>query len=281
MTRRARLRNAALCLGLLGAPEVQGDPAPKSPQTPTTKQELRAAQSYRGCPEVCAQNEACVHHRCVDVCRPDCREGTYCTPSGTCEQLAYSQEPVVTEAEQQSKSGESSKDSRTLLFIDVGGALGYGIRTGLEFGQAHAALIRFQIMNTGVLSHAEYVENEHERFEWGFGFSAGYRKYMSTWGNLRGFYVGGGLDYSVSMIGSRGDADIYQVRHSAAPYGEFGYRWVFGSFALAFGPTLALRYPIFVGSFGSDEDLCEKQFDCRGASRRFEGTVNLEVGWFQ
>lgn len=218
MTRRARLRNAALCLGLLGAPEVQGDPAPKSPQTPTTKQELRAAQSYRGCPEVCAQNEACVHHRCVDVCRPDCREGTYCTPSGTCEQLAYSQEPVVTEAEQQSKSGESSKDSRTLLFIDVGGALGYGIRTGLEFGQAHAALIRFQIMNTGVLSHAEYVENEHERFEWGFGFSAGYRKYMSTWGNLRGFYVGGGLDYSVSMIGSRGDADIYQVRHSAAPY---------------------------------------------------------------
>lgn len=273
---------ALLCL-LAFAPAARGQGAARSsPQTPVSRQDERSAQSYRGgCPVVCAQHQACIHHRCVEMCQPDCREGTYCTPAGNCEPVTRRAEPELTEAERQRLSGLPSRDSRALVFIDMGGVLGYGVRPGLEFGTLHSGLLRLQLLNTGIMSHAVYVENEYERFEWGFGLSIGYRHYESSWGNLRGFYVGGGLDYSISMIGSRGDTDLNQMRHSAAPYGEFGYRWVFGSFMFGFGPTLALRYPVFVGSFGSDQDLCGKQFDCQETSRRFEGTVNLELGWFQ
>lgn len=249
---------------------------------PTTPSQRRVAQAYGdGCPVVCAQHEACVQHRCIDMCRPDCREGTYCTSYGTCETRPGLSESRLTEAERQFLSGKPSRDSRWLVFVDLGGVIGYGARLGLETGLLNSILFRIHLLNTGILSHAVFVENENERFEWGFGASVGYRHYESTWGNLRGFYVGGGLDYSVSLIESRGDTDLSQIRHSAAPYGEFGYRWVFGSFAFAFGPTLALRYPVFVGTFGTDKALCKTEIECEETSRRFEGTVNLELGWFQ
>lgn len=247
-----------------------------------SKAERRAGQAYdSGCPQVCAAHEACVMQRCVTMCRPACREGTICSPSGTCEPLPEMKEPVLTEAERQRLSGLASRDARTLIFVDMGGVVGYGARPGIEHGEFDSFILRLHLLNTGILSHAVFVENENERFEWGFGASAGYRHYQSSWGNLRGFYLGVGIDYSISRIVSRGANDLAQLRQTAAPYGEFGYRWVFGNFALAFGPTLALRYPIFVGTLGSDRELCRTEFDCQEASRRLEGTVNIELGWFQ
>jgi hypothetical protein len=249
---------------------------------PTTATERRAAQAYRdGCPEVCEQHEACVQHRCIEMCRPDCRQGTYCNSAGSCEANPEPSQVILTEAERQSLSGLASKDSRWLLFVDLGGIVGYGARPGIEYGILNSILLRLHLLNTGIMSHATFVENENERFEWGFGASLGYRHYESTWGNLRGFYFGGGVDYSISLIGSRGEADLSQLRQTAAPFGEFGYRWVFGGFALGFGPTLALRYPVSVGTFGSDKDLCTSEIDCEDTARRLEGTVNLELGWFQ
>lgn len=275
------LLTTALVLGLAQASAEESEPSP-SLTTSLTPTQRRAAQAYGdGCPVVCAQHEACVQHRCVSMCRPDCREGTYCTPYGTCEAHVALSETRLTEAERQFLSGQPSRDSRWLVFVDVGGVIGYGARLGVETGVLNSLLLRLHLLNTGIMSHAVFVENENERFDWGFGASVGYRHYASTWGNLRGFYVGGGLDYSASLIESRGDTDLSQIRHSAAPYGEFGYRWVFGSFALAFGPTLALRYPVFVGTFGRDKDLCRTELECEETSRRLEGTVNVELGWFQ
>ncbi len=253
---------------------------PSSP--PRTRAERRAAQAYQdGCPVVCAQHQACVQHRCVDMCRPDCREGTHCTPAGTCEASSQPSHAILTEAERQRLSGLPSSDSKWLVFADLGGLIGFGVRPGLEYGDLDSVLFRLHFLNTGVMSHAVFVENENEYFDWGFGASVGYRHYESSWGNLRGFYVGGGLDYSVNLIRSRGETDLSQLRHAVAPYGEFGYRWVFDHFALAFGPTLALRYPVFVGTFGGDKELCKTEIECEETSRRFEGTVNFEVGWFQ
>ncbi len=280
--RAATVVSLLLAAGLVSPVDAQQVDSVPPDQRPLSKSERRAAEAYReGCPVVCAQHQACVRHRCVDMCRPDCREGTYCTKAGTCEPIRETGRNVLTEAERQRLSGLPSKDSHWLVFADLGGIIGFGVRPGIEVGTLDSLLLRLHLLNTGVMSHAAFVENEYERFDWGFGVSVGYRRYQSTWGNLRGFYVGGGLDYSVSLIDSRGDADLSQMRHTAAPFGEFGYRWVFGSFALAFGPTLALRYPIFVGSFGSDQDLCKTEIECDETSRRFEGTVNLEVGWFQ
>jgi hypothetical protein len=137
-------------------------------------------------------------------------------------------------------------------------------------------------MNTGITTHAAMVQNEFLRFEWGFGLSAAYRFYEATWGNLRGFYYGGGMEYRISQVTARGDPDTNQILHSVAPFGEFGYRWVFGSFVFGFGPTLGLRYPIASGFGALNSTSCRVNAGCEEAGKReFEGTVHIEVGWFQ
>ncbi len=235
------------------------------------------------CPVICGQHQACIGQRCVEMCRPSCRKGTFCSASGECEPLPQPKTPLLTEAERQRLSGAESADSPAFVFLDVGGIIGLGARLGLETGRRDAAVFRAHFLNTGIMSHAAYVENERQRFEWGFGASVGYRHYEQSSGNLRGFYLGGGLDYGVVRLRRRGLPDIAQLQHSAAPYAEFGYRWVFRSFAFGFGPTLALRYPVASTIVGTDRSLCEgDDFVCTEVrGRRLEGMMHIEVGWFQ
>ena len=243
-------------------------------------QELLAIQG--GCTVVCEQHQACIEQRCIEKCRPSCQLGTYCAPSGECTPLPHPEKPILTEEDRQRLSGHQSKDKTTVILADFGGIVGYGVRPGIEWGQGDSLIARIHLLNTGVMSYAAFSENEFQRFEWGFGTSVGYRHYEATTGYMRGFYFGGGLDFSALRVGSRGEADVQQMLYSAAPYGEFGYRWVFGNLAVAFGPQLALRYPIATGLSGNDTDICERSERCDDiVGRRLEGTVNFELGWFQ
>jgi hypothetical protein len=235
-----------------------------------------------GCPVLCNAYEACIEHRCVETCRIGCRPGTYCTASGECRPMPQPKEPALTEAERQRLAGRASADLKTVLFGDLGGIAGFGLALGFEHGQQNSILLRARALNTGVMSHAVYAENEYERFEWGFGGSVGMRHYEATWGNLRGFYYGGGVDYSVIRLMNRVRASDGHVLHSVAPFGEFGYRWVFSSFAIGLGPTIGLRYPVGTGFFSKNQPICREDQSCEESdSRRFEGVLHLEVGWFQ
>lgn len=243
-------------------------------------EELLAIQG--GCSVVCAQHEACIQQRCVETCSPSCRAGTYCTASGECEVLSHDQKTVLTEADRQRLSGAMSKDKTNAIFVDFGGIVGFGVRPGIEWGEKHAVLARLHLLNTGVMSYAAFAENEFQRFDWGFGLGTGYRHYEALGGNMRGIYYGAGLQFSVLRVGSRGVEDVNETLYSLSPYGEFGYRWVFGDFLLGLGPQLALSYPVASGISGRDANICEQTERCDDANkRRLVGTVNFEVGWFQ
>jgi len=178
--------------------------------------------------------------------------------------------------------GAESRDRRVALFTDMGGILGAGARPTIEWGDKGALLVRFHLLNTGLMSHAAFAENEYQKFDWGFGTSIGYRVYEATHGNMRGFFFGGGLELAAISVVGRAEAQVNQLLFSAAPFGEFGYRWVFGKMLVGFGPTLSLRYPVATGIFGENEDLCLGDPDCENSNRRrFEGGMQFEFGWFQ
>lgn len=236
----------------------------------------------RGCPVVCSQYEACVEHRCVEMCRAGCRPGTFCTSAGECETLPEPSQPILTEEDRQRLSGGPSADSKMLVFVDLGGIVGFGVKPGLEWGTNHSLIARFQLLNTGIMSHAVFAENEQQRFDWGFGTSFGYRRYGATWGNLRGFYFGGGLDYTAIRVSDRLSEERHQLLHAVAPFGEFGYRWVSKDIAFGFGPTVSLRYPIGTGFSPDNVKGCSSPITCEEVSnRRFEGTLHIEIGWYQ
>ncbi len=235
-----------------------------------------------GCPVVCSQYEACIEHRCVEMCRTGCRPGTFCTAAGTCQPLPPPKEVILTEADRQRLSGAKSADKRSVLFLDVGGVVGFGVALGFEHGAENSFLARARFLNSGLMSHAVFQENEFQKFDWGVGGSIAARHYEAWSGNMRGFYYGGGFDYSMTRVADRVRTEITQTLHSVAPFGEFGYRWVFGNFAFGFGPTIALRYPIVTGFAASSRLRCDSSGQCEETSgRRFEGTVHIELGWFR
>lgn len=269
-------RICAVVLGLVSASTPSwADGAKGGPAAPTNV-------NPGGCPILCSNYEACIEHRCVETCRPGCQPGAYCTADAECLPLPQPKEAILTEADRQLISGAESSDSKVLLLLNVGGVIGFGVQPGMEFGKKHSFIVRAQLMNTGLMTHAAYEENEFLRFEWGFGASAAYRYYEADWGNLRGFYYGGGVDYRITQVTARADPTSDEVVQTLAPFGEFGYRWVFGNFALGFGPTLAFRFPIASDVGKLNSEVCDVNADCEdvGASR-FEGTMNVEIGWFQ
>lgn len=277
----------ALTLGVLLSSGVRAQSAEEPPantmERPLTKAERRAAQAAPGgCAKVCSQHEACIAQRCVALCRPACRDGAYCTDEGECQPLQEPVAPLLTEMDQQRLRGAESSDMGVTLFTDLGGVFGAGVRPSLEWGDTGAFLLRLHLLNTGLMSHAAFAENEYQKFDWGFGTSFGYRKYEATHGNMRGFFFGGGLEVAAISVVGRAEAQVSQLLFSAAPYGEFGYRWVFGKMLVGFGPTLSLRYPLATGIFGRDEDLCLGDSECEDSNRRrFEGGMQFEFGWFQ
>ncbi len=248
----------------------------------SSEDEWESGDEPGGCPVVCSEYEACIEHRCVEMCRTGCREGTYCTAAGSCQPLPPPEEMILTEADRQRLAGAKSADKNGLLFADVGGIIGFGVALGVEYGYETSFLVRARLLNSGLMSHAVFQENEFQEFEWGVGGSVAARHYEAWSGNLRGFYYGGGIDYSAIRVADRVRTAVSQTLHSVSPFGEFGYRWVFGNFALGFGPTLGLRYPVGTGFVPGNRLRCDTERQCEDANRRrFEGTVHIELGWFQ
>lgn len=236
---------------------------------------------YGLCSAVCPQDQACLDGRCVARCVPGCRDGTYCTSDGECLPIPRQVVERPTEEELQRRAGASSADKRQAVLVDMGGVFFLGARPTFEWGAEHAGQIRVYPMNTGIMSYFLEPQSALERFEWGFGASLGYRHYEAHWGNLRGFYWGLGLDYRITEVQDLQE-HIATVTQSLKVYGEFGYRWVFGDFLFGFGPTLGFSRPFYSQQRALGPTSCLGEPECgRDQSGRVEGTMVLEVGWFQ
>lgn len=233
------------------------------------------------CGEICNQNAACVDGRCVELCTPACREGTYCSASSECLPLPQVTREGDTEGELLLSKGQESLGSRHVALVDVGGALFLGVRPTYEWGVQHALLVRLQFMNTGASSYKVEIQSEHERLDWGIGTYFGYRRYETDFGNLRGFYWGGGGSYHAVSVRDTTSREVQTITHYAGIYGEFGYRWVFRDFLFGFGPSLGFRLPIAAHYLPLGPDSCTNGGDCSRDGRvSFDGAVSVEVGWF-
>lgn len=91
-------------------------------------------------------------------------------------------------------------------------------------------------MTTGLLSHLVLADSsEHEEFTSGVGLAAIARYYSGVGGNMRGFYVGGGLEWLTDRIEDKtGDREAY-VTTVLIPQVDIGYRWVWGRFLMDLG----------------------------------------------
>lgn len=264
---------------LTGAPQDAGQPATSSASVSEPPRKKEKERSL--CPEVCSQDEACIHGRCVAACSPSCREGTFCAPSGDCLPIEVD-ENLRTESEVLRIAGAESAKSTEAIVLDVGGFIFQGIAAGYEWGAIDTLTTRIQVMNTGLANYSVEPQNEFQRFEFGVGASLGYRHYESLWGHLRGFYFGGGAQYQlVHVVDDQRDL-VSRTTHLVAPYGEIGYRWVYGSLLFGFGPHVMIRFPVAHGLASHGEGSCVATDSCpTPGAARFEGTLVLEVGLLQ
>ncbi|HSC87099.1 MAG TPA: hypothetical protein VLC09_07510 [Polyangiaceae bacterium] len=280
------------------APETDGDetdgvePASDGSAEPSRTEDEKAGASSseaskegerRGqkCMEVCKQNQACIHGRCVKTCSPACRPGTSCSPDGFCRRPLTGGGSVQTEDELARIAGAESAGATEAFVLDPGGAAFLGVQAAYERGRISAWVARVLFMNTGLMSYSIEPLNEFERFELGVGLSLGYRRYERNVGNLRGFFYGGGLLGQVVQVAD--DTNLFRrTTVLAGPYGEFGYRWVFGSLLFGFGPNLAIRVPLSNTLQSTGKGSCVESNACAQAdAARFEGTLALEMGWLQ
>jgi hypothetical protein len=132
-----------------------------------------------------------------------------------------------------------SANSNVNVNINVLGVLQLGLVPGIEFGGRHVGFTaRLRLMTTGVLSHFLLADTtDDEEFASGLGFGGVLRYYSGVGGNLRGFYVGGGLEYvSTRVEDSTDDREAYETT-LLVPEFDMGYRWVWGRFLLDLGGT--------------------------------------------
>jgi len=250
-------------------------------KTPDELDEMAQLAKRSKCPEVCRQDEACVHGRCLRACTPECRPGTTCKPNGSC--IAPPVESDFrTEDELARISGAESADAKQAFILDPGGIFFLGANVAYERGARSAWIGRLQLMNTGLMSYTLEPQNEFERFEFGFGASFGYRRYETNFGNLRGFFYGGGLLGQAVQVVDDDRNRFARTTVMVGTYGEFGYRWVFGNLLFGFGPNLSIRFPVGNGFSARGRNSCVEDDTCpTPGAARFEGTLALEIGWLQ
>jgi hypothetical protein len=294
-------RARAAASGDTAAPEASQDAAEAGKSTPgsaesqtaaSVKEELRddkkegtvdeaAILSRRNkCSEVCRQDEACVHGRCIAACTPECRPGTTCAPDGSCVRPPIRRD-LRTEDELARIAGAESANDDEAFVLDPAGIAFLGVQASYERGATSAWVGRLLLMNTGLMSYTIEPQNEFERFDFGFGTAFGYRHYETSFGNLRGFYFGGGG--LVHLVRVNDDTHDYaRTTILTGPYGEFGYRWVFAHLLFGFGPNLSLRLPVANIFDAQGGHSCATSGTCPGpGAARFEGTLSLEIGWLQ
>lgn len=173
-----------------------------------------------------------------------------------------------------SASAPGKPDATMNFNLNLAGVLQFGPVLSLELGRHSAFHVRLRPMNAGVMSYFLGFDQVEDWFEWGIGAGVGFRHYFARDGNMRGFYLGAGVEgiftgwgREVDEAGTGNTIDVAETSHFVAPTFDVGYRIVTGRGMLwSFGGTAG--YAIVVdSSYADEEDV-------------FVGMLVVELGWF-
>jgi hypothetical protein len=170
----------------------------------------------------CKGNRICVNGQCVD--------------SGTAPSV-----PIPAARPE----GEASKRGGVVaVSVEPLGIVEYGPTIMAEFGRRAVGFVRLRFANLGILPYV-LASNSTDDFIFGIGAAAGFRYYFDHGGDMRGFRIGGSLEYLyIKTEDNEGTNDEY-LTHALLPNFDVGYRWIFGNgFILSAGAIGGWEFPI-------------------------------------
>lgn len=229
---------ALAAFGLLGAPRASRAQTPP-PVVEPARAAPAATPAVASCVPDCRSGFICLQGTCVSACNPPCSAHEQCTGAGQCVAStappAWPAEPTATSPDREPES--PGAHSHFNAHINALGLLQFGLVPAIEFGGRNFGIAaRLRLMTTGVLSHVVAADTtDDEEFASGIGFGAGVRYYSGTGGNMRGFYVGGGLEYVSTRVEDTTDDREAYLTKAIIPEFDAGYRWGFGRFLLGVG----------------------------------------------
>jgi hypothetical protein len=246
----ALLASTLLAL-LLAAPPASAQ-TPEPPAPAATEPSAASTPPPAECLPSCRAGYVCLNGTCVSACNPPCGAGQRCEGTGQC--VAEPPPPAPAAAPPPAAApiatgrlesyGDSSRpqrspsaDSHVNVNVNVLGLLQLGMVPGIEVGGRNFGLTaRVRLMQTGLLSHLVLADpNDDEVFASGYGLGLVARYYTGFGGNMRGFYVGAGLEYvSTRIEDTTDDMEAYDTT-LLIPELDIGYRWVWGHFLLEVG----------------------------------------------
>ena len=174
-----------------------------------------------------------------------------------------------------------SANSNFNAHINALGLFQFGLVPAIEFGGKNFGIAaRLRLMTTGILSHAVAADTtDDEEFASGIGIGAGVRYYSGKGGNMRGFYVGGGLEYVSTRVEDTTDDREAYLTTAIIPEFDIGYRWAFGRFLLGLGGMAGYM----VVQSATTEDLSNGQDEFlypNTAEDTFYAMAVLDLGFF-
>lgn len=173
--------------------------------------------------------------------------------------------------------------SRTNFHFSVLGLLQFGLAPELEFGGATSFFVRARFFNTGLLSYYA-IPSSNDKLNWGFGAGIGFRFYPLGNGSMRGFQVGGVLEWAYTSTTDDHSDYAQYLTHSLIPALDVGYRWVFGKFLIGVGITGGTSLPIAhedVPVASASGPGCRYSDSCQGNRNLVPfGMLNVDLGWF-
>lgn len=160
------------------------------------------------------------------------------------------------------------------LNLNLAGVLQFGPVVAFEAGRHTAFHVRLRPMNAGVASYLVGFDLSEEWFEWGIGAGVGFRHYFAREANMRGFYLGAGVEgiftgwgRTVDEDGTGNTVDVAETSHFVAPTFDVGYRLVTpGGTLWSFGGTAGWAF-VVDSSYAPETDV-------------FVGMLVVELGWF-
>jgi hypothetical protein len=280
-----RIRRRRQQLFALAALAVMGTPRASHAQTPEpavapAPAAPAATPPASSCVPDCRSGFVCLEGTCVSACNPPCAAHEQCTGAGEC--LASSPAPLTAPATSLDRESEAAgAHSNFNAHVNALGVFQFGLVPAVEFGGRNFGIAaRLRLMTTGILSHTVAADtSDDEEFASGIGIGAGARYYSGSGGNMRGFYVGGGVEYVSTRVEDTTDDREAYLTKAIIPEFDIGYRWAFGRFLLGLGGMAGY---LLVQS-ATTEDLSNGQDDVlysNTAEDTFYAMAVLDLGFF-
>jgi hypothetical protein len=233
------------------------------------------------CTPDCRSGFTCLTGRCVSLCNPVCSVGERCTEQGECVGAFEPEPPAPPRTAAAAPSADPSERAIVNLHADALGALQFGVTPTVEVGETVSGYLRLRAVNSGLLSYFALGRDAEDELRWGAGAALGMHVFFGERGNMRGFYLGGAVEYAyLETRDSQRDFATYRT-HALIPQLDAGYRWAFGGLLVGVAARFGLAIPVhnrarpFTDRGCAFESSCQRAYDVA-----FIPGIAVDLGWF-